>query len=205
MAFDATIDLTGDKRVGRAFENISKTARGTRPLLLAIGSLAKGVSQSSFRSESDPVTGRPWVKSKFKSPIKRTNRTLFETGRLLSAVTGAPMSTTRDSVTLKVLHPGARTHQFGATITPKRGKFLTIPLTRKAANAGSPRKFSDGFFKKSRAGNLIFVTPKEDGGIEAQFVLKEKVVIPRRRYLGLGPQGVNEAYNLVLAEMGWKV
>lgn len=78
-------------------------------------------------------------------------------------------------------------HEEGATITPKKAKFLTIPLPAALNANGTPKKASardwdNTFVARSKAGNLI-IFRKEGTGIVPLYVLKTSVTIPPR--LGL--------------------
>lgn len=82
---------------------------------------------------------------------------------------------------------GPAVHEFGATIRPKRAKFLTIPLPAALDSRGVPlktkaRDWPDTFVRKSRQGNLI-IFQKRGRGIVPLYVLKREVKIPPR--LGL--------------------
>ena len=78
----------------------------------------------------------------------------------------------------------AAVHEFGATITPKSGKYLSIPLTREAKEAGSPTAFSDLQFIPGRAGKSPVLGRRQpDGSVEALFALRKEVIIPERSYL----------------------
>ena len=69
------------------------------------------------------------------------------------------------------------------TITPKNAKFLAIPIGEGLTKAGvarykSPRDVPDGFFIKSKAGNLLFGYKKgKRGKFRALFVLVKSVFI----------------------------
>lgn len=82
--------------------------------------------------------------------------------------------------------PYAAIHEYGGTIRPKKGRYLTIPLdaakTAAGVARGGARMFDNTFVQKSRAGNLIIFQKKGDRIIPL-FVLKESVRIPKR--LGL--------------------
>lgn len=83
----------------------------------------------------------------------------------------------------------------GAVITPKRSKFLTIPLPESLTSAGvarwtaaelraSPERggFSGTWISKSDAGNLVILGAEAGSGkVRALFILKKKVVIPPKR------------------------
>ena len=76
----------------------------------------------------------------------------------------------------------APTHEFGATIVPKKAKKLAIPLpaalTPSGVTRGSPRSFQDTFIQRSKAGNLILFQKQPGGGLSPLFVLKDSVKIP---------------------------
>jgi hypothetical protein len=83
--------------------------------------------------------------------------------------------------------PYARIQEFGGTITPKKAKFLAIPLPA-ALNANgtpiksSPRDWPNTFCAKSKAGNLL-IFQRRGTQIVPLYVLKSSVYIPPR--LGL--------------------
>jgi hypothetical protein len=66
----------------------------------------------------------------------------------------------------------AASNEFGATIKPKSGKFLAIPLTKDAIGK-SPRDFKL---------NLVFPFLKDKSGKNI-FILKKKVIIPERSFI----------------------
>ncbi len=78
-------------------------------------------------------------------------------------------------------------HERGATIRPKRAKFLAIPLPAAVDSRGvlvmRPRQWPDTFVQKSKRGNLLIFQQRGDG-IVPLFLLKRKVKLPPR--LGMG-------------------
>ena len=107
----------------------------------------------------------------------------------------------------------AAAQQFGGTLESSRpGGFLAIPIAdnlagRKDPKFDSPREVADGFFFKSKKGNLLFARRKSRknektkrrkkgskiagavrAGIELLFVLKKSVTIPRHRYVTHDPE-----------------
>lgn len=70
----------------------------------------------------------------------------------------------------------AAIHEFGGTITAKKGKYLAIPV---GTRRGSPSKHSDLRLRKTAGGNLVMV----DGAGVVQYLLKTSVVIPARPWL----------------------
>lgn len=79
----------------------------------------------------------------------------------------------------------ARVHEYGMTITPKRAKFLTIPLIP-AAKGKRAREFSDLFPLGLEDGNGVLARDKGNGEIEAVFALVKSVKIPERSFLRTG-------------------
>lgn len=72
----------------------------------------------------------------------------------------------------------AAIHEFGGTIVPKKGKFLTIPLTKVARGVGA----------REYPGKLRAVVNGEKGVLRdesgvAQYALVKRVTIPARPYL----------------------
>jgi len=81
----------------------------------------------------------------------------------------------------------AHAHEYGATIKPKKGKYLAIPLTKEAQAAGSPRAFSDLRFVNAKGGNLLMVRDKKKRGgkteSEAMYLLVKSVTLPERSFI----------------------
>jgi phage gpG-like protein len=100
-------------------------------------------------------------------------------------VTGTTMATVQGTIGSDL--PYARIQEFGGTITPKKAKFLAIPLPA-ALNANgtpiksSPRDWPNTFCAKSKAGNLL-IFQRRGTQIIPLYVLKSSVYIPPR--LGL--------------------
>jgi len=84
---------------------------------------------------------------------------------------------------LKIAHA----HEYGATIKPKNGKYLAIPLTKEAEAAGSPRVFNNLRFVNTKGGNLLMVRDKKKGmgktKSEAMFLLVKSVTLPERSFI----------------------
>lgn len=86
----------------------------------------------------------------------------------------------------------AATHQYGAVIRPKKGKFLAIPLTMPAKKAGSPRNFGAPLKAVigKKGGVLIGAAPRKSKGrmvlgkMMAQYALVREVTIPPRPFVG---------------------
>lgn len=81
----------------------------------------------------------------------------------------------------------AGVNEFGADIRPKKGKFLTIPLSKKAKGK-NPRDFKDLFVIKADSGELFLVKEKGKGKDELEFYywLARSVKIPERSFIRSG-------------------
>lgn len=104
-------------------------------------------------------------------------------------------------------------HEFGGIIRPVRAKFLAIPLSdsRVKGTADSPRDYPDGFFLRSKGGNLLFGVSEGDRFVPL-FVLKREVRIPARMGLldlweakraGITDQ-LNDAVRRALSRSGFR-
>lgn len=88
----------------------------------------------------------------------------------------------------------AAIHQHGGTITPKSAKMLAIPLTREADRAGYARDFPRPLFILTSKGGSLFLAEADKRKAKKgssrppilHYVLKDRVVIPARPFLGFG-------------------
>lgn len=103
-----------------------------------------------------------------------------------------------------------RTHEFGATIRPKKAKYLVIPLPEALDSRGvpihdNPRDWDRTFIATSKKGNLIIF--RRDGkSIVPLYVLKKSVTIKPRLNMGFVlktqmPYFVDKAVSAMLKEM----
>ncbi|MGC4378258.1 hypothetical protein WD019_15220 [Fictibacillus sp. Mic-4] len=76
----------------------------------------------------------------------------------------------------------ARVHEFGTTIKPKNGQFLTVPVSPKAKGKRAS-DFPDLF---RPAGTNVLAIPKGKNDFEVLFVLLKSVTIPERSFLRSG-------------------
>lgn len=76
----------------------------------------------------------------------------------------------------------AHVHEYGMTIVPKNGKYLSIPSHRKSKGK-SPREFADLFFIPTANGNGLLAKEVGRDKIEVYFVLVKQVVIPERAFI----------------------
>lgn len=81
-------------------------------------------------------------------------------------------------------------HEYGCTITPKSGKYLTVPLTAAAAS-NKARNFVGTFVYTSKSGNK-FIAWERGGKLELLFWLTDSVTIPERSFLRSGFDACHE-------------
>lgn len=79
----------------------------------------------------------------------------------------------------------AYVHEYGTTITPKKGKYLTIP-SHPSAKGRRASDFSDLFFIPTKNGNGLLARKKGKDSFDIIFVLVTSVNIPERSYLRTG-------------------
>lgn len=177
------------KMVAKTAEDILRVTRD--PVLgkqLAI--LATAGAKQHFVDGVSP-DGTPWA------PLRlRAGKPLRDTGVLMAATTArAEQSASGVAIALSNNRVQARLHNEGGTVTPKRAKYLAVPLTDTARKAGSPRQMVlfPRFRKGGRAGVLV-----DKKGV-AQFALVKSVVIPQRRFLGFSEKTVKKMEDAVLA------
>lgn len=168
--------------------SFSRTADTLRrplgPLLKILQVAVVADTKLNFDSSAGP-DGRPWAPLKLARP-RGGNKPLRDTGLLLASITGGAHSLNRvsgNTVIVGTNRVGARLHQYGGTVTPKRGKFLAIPATKEAARVGSPRRFPRPLAPVIGRRGGVLLDKRND---TVQFYLAKRVVVPARPFLGMG-------------------
>lgn len=157
-------------------QGVERRAQDLGRVLRAGRILAVAEVQQRF-TESRAPDGSSWLPLKFPRIRAGTNpKPLLDTGVMRASITGRE---TDSMIEVGTTSPQARVHQFGATIVPRKSKYLAIPRTREAKAAGSPRNMQG---LSSRIGNRGGVMVDERGTV--QFLLLKKAVIPPRPFLG---------------------
>ena len=111
------------------------------------------------------------------------------------------LSTLESEIELTVDVPYARVHEYGATITPKRSRYLTIPLDAAKTGAGvmraPARAWPNTHVRRSRSGKLIIF------GAQGQplFLLVNRVTIPARPYVAPAIVKIRKSLRADLAGM----
>lgn len=131
--------------------------------------------------------GTPWVPLRFpRVNSKGADKPLLDTGVLRASVV---VKADKNSVIASSNHISAGVHQFGATIVPKKAKFLTIPLTKEARYAGSPRRFKRPLHFRMSKGKGKGVAGEQIGNrFVAHFALVKSVTVPARPFLGFSKE-----------------
>jgi phage gpG-like protein len=111
--------------VERALKDIA-SAEKVRKALGAVGRVVKSKIQLGFRASTSPY-GEPW-----KPPVLRNGAPLVDTGALRSSIS---YRVEADRVVIGTNLKYAPVHQFGATILPKRKKYLAVPVGGSAGGA----------------------------------------------------------------------
>lgn len=160
--------------------------------------LIKADVKDNFSGGHGP-DGEGWAPLAFARP-RGGDKPLRDTGLLMASITSTGGQGHVEQLTDRDLVVGtnlgrAAIHQYGGTITPKKGKYLAIPLTKEAQRAGSPSNFAGDLVPIFGAKGGVLIEKKAKGRgkkqrVEevAQFALVKSVVIPARPYLGFGQQ-----------------
>ena len=111
-------------------EKLSKIKDKTK-LLKRIAIYIEGWTIRLFNKQQDPY-GNKWKPIKINTKRKNSSKVLIDTGTLRSSIKANVISenTIRLGVVGDLIY--ARVHQFGAIITPKTAKALTIPINKES-------------------------------------------------------------------------
>lgn len=203
MPVAATLDYTGFRSAMNALANgLART--DFKDALKACAVVLRNDLRQNVQAGRSP-DGTVFLPLKHPRPNGKTSP-LWDTGALvrsLGAGTGHVERIDKTSLEIGTSMEYASLQQFGGTVTPKKGKFLTIPLTMAAKRAGSPRNFPGGLrpIINKRKGTGVLIGAKiqqrgknkgKVGKIEAQYALVKKVVVPPRPFVGFSPKASTE-------------
>jgi phage gpG-like protein len=189
----------------------SESARRiVEPLLKRISIVAISGVKEHFAQSVSPE-GIPWLPLA-KPRIDGSSKPLRDQGRLMGSII-ARVET--DRLLLQSNSPSAPVHQFGATIRPKTGHALTIPLTAEAKRVGSPRQnhFPRPLFVyTNHDSGHAFLAESQGGKLVLNYLLVKESVIPARPFLGYSQRTLekiekmiaDQCVSLVLAIFGDK-
>lgn len=127
--------------------------------------------------------GRPFRRiSSITEVAKGSSKPLQDTGRLRNSIT---YKAGRDYVAIGTNLVYGRLHQFGGEVVARNSRFLTIPLRRKAKRY-RPHEFPERLFVMRHGRNLYLVSSSGGGRVlKFWYMLKRRVNIPSRPFLGL--------------------
>lgn len=111
---------------------IAGQIKNTRPLMAALGKQLEVDLRKHFRERDAQPNARGWPKKHFWRKEVSTNTALTEVADTRAVVT--------------IASPAFVHKVYGGTVTPKRGKALTIPLSPEAYKAGSASLFPRKLF-----------------------------------------------------------
>jgi len=142
-----------------------------------------GVVRSVQQRTTTPYPSGTSATGRFPGTLsKRSGKLSASLNPSRIATSGAIASNLEVSFTLTGI---ASVHERGATIRPKRAKYLTVPLPPALTGRGLPKKpsardWKNTFVLKSKKGNLLIVQKKGKNELTPLYVLKKSVTIPKR-------------------------
>jgi phage gpG-like protein len=159
-------------------------------------------------AESHAPDGTPWAP--IQPRVRGGSLPLRDTGLLGASVTG-PGKGHVEQITHRELIYGtnldrAAIHQYGGVIRPKNAQALSIPLTKEAVRAGSPRNFPRPLGMVKRPGHPpLLVENQGDKKSVFHYVLLKSVTIIARPFLGFGKRAVDGVGQIFAEFIGRKI
>jgi phage gpG-like protein len=192
------LQVDGLLQLKKKFEALGRENWSRSVLTPFGGRMQRSVAQV-FREQKDPKTGAPWPKTsagvlKSRPGGGKGGKSLSDTRALLNSIVSRPPRVTPASVSVGSNLIYALIHQKGGTIKAKKGKYLTIPVTREARRAGSIRAWfaANGkqarwlFGRKGIYGAGFAQKGKKGGKPVPHWILAKEIKVPQRRYLYFG-------------------
>jgi len=182
----------GDPYRGMSRNTRDQIKRMSEPLPRHVVESCAKIGLSDVRDHFQKSMGPsgPWPPVQSRPHRKTAGKPLLDTGLMRAGLTTRVVGS---SYYIGSTAIQAGTHNFGAVITPKNGKFLAIPLTKEAYYVGSPRKFPrplDVYINREGSGGVMFEWPirirrgkVEDLDPIDHYWLTKKVTIPKREFL----------------------
>lgn len=147
-----------------ALRQIASQVRRPRGLMAAAGKRVEKELRAHFADLDRRGNSKGWPRSHF------WNRRVRQATSMTSATETSAEVTIASPEFVHVLR--------GGPVTPKRGKFLAIPMTARAKAAGSPREggIPDLFVIGRRSGGSRFLATREGGALRVHYRLTARVV-----------------------------
>lgn len=167
-----TVTLQGTDAIARALGRLRRVTADPTPTLRAIGAGLVETTQRRFESARDPE-GRPWAPWSPAYAAVTTSRSILRSRRGNAGLMGSITFDVPDRRTVRVGSNKiyAAVHQFGATITPKRGRFLTFrlgPRVVRARRVTIPARPYLGFGEADRAIVLAVIRAQTTAALQAR-------------------------------------
>lgn len=158
----------------------------------------EGVCKYSVQATKKRLTrgvdpdGKPFIRSKYDPKRGKLKRR----GRLRRSIAYTMLSDTSGVVGSNIIY--GRIHQFGGIIRPRNAKMLAIPLTPKARRM-RPRQFT-GLTCVGKYPRLWLVQKgaRETTAWRWHYILVLKVVMPQRRWLGVGREDEGQIKKIMI-------
>ena len=155
--------------------------------------------------ESRGPEGEPWAELKNPRPGDNgKGPPLVDTLGLFSSI---KVYTDGESLYLSTNHVGARLQHYGGKVLPRRTKYLAIPATREAKDAGSPRNFDGELHPRiGKRGGVLLGVPTQSIGPDGkgeevvQYYLSLGVDVPARPFLGFSESTRQKIKNLIMGK-----
>jgi hypothetical protein len=130
--------------------------------------------------------GNPWPGGTTTSSLSRRSGALIAAIKDSVKITGTTFATIEGRIGVPLIYGSVQ--ESGATIRPKRAKYLTVPLPAALNPDGTPKKrgardWDNTFVIRSKNGSLLIVQKVGDQ-IVPLYVLRTEVTIPPRLQLG---------------------
>lgn len=177
----------------RQFGEIAVRTTNLQPVMQAGGVMYLSEVKDRFNQSVGP-DGTPWLPLKMPRP-QGGSLPLRSTGMLLASFSSFY---TPSSFGVGTNHPGARVHQYGATIRPVKAKKLTIPLTKEAVYAGRATNMSGLFILRS--GRSLFLARREGKAnrVRRHWLLVDRVKVLARPMVGISQPLLNRTIRLLV-------
>lgn len=220
MADRASFDIDGDSELAKALDEVTARYNDPSAGLVFIGGKVAEKTADNFRQQTDPMTGKPWEKTKEITLRSRTGggsggQTLKDNGTLRNAVTNLKPVVNKDEAVLSVggqlsttsgisigaiaaIHNGdpLSKSEREIRVKPVRAKYLTVPLTPDAKKAGDVKTFErnargDVFWIFRDAVGYVMEKPRRGEPI-AHWMLTKETRFPQRRFMGVTQELLEE-------------
>lgn len=171
--FNTTVD---DREVRHMLAQIRQATADTTPAMRQIGQEISEQVRLTFTDQRDPWK-MPWPAL---NGAFRRGQALLDTGVLRNSINN---SANKTSATVGTSNDYASTHQFGATILPRRAKRLSIPLTKEAQRVGGASKFPAPLKQTIALYGGRWSRLLVDAAGTPQYLLARKAEIPARPFM----------------------